>query len=176
MQFKLFFKIFFTFQIVIDGLARALCMRNDFPLPKESPDPERHSHGHGSHGNRQDSSSNETHTCKHKDKRKIKCPELKYNKFQPPPAVFDYRDGSSAGRNFNSQAADKSPLHNQALESDIREIRRIMRSFLNRLTEKDNLNKIAMEWRLVALVLDRIFFFLYLTTIIVSLCTIFPKP
>ena len=106
-------------------------------------------------------------------KKKLKCPpEMKYNKFQPP--MFDISKEGNDSRNHTS-LADKSPLHNQLIEQDIREIRRSLRAFLNRLSEKDVKGKIAMEWRTVALVLDRLFFFMYLTTIIVSLATIFPR-
>ena len=65
---------------------------------------------------------------------------------------------------------------NKNLESDLREIRRALRVLLNRLTEKDATNKIAREWRVVALVLDRIFFWSYFIVIIVmGLALLLPK-
>ena len=73
------------------------------------------------------------------------------------------------------QTPDRSPLHNVAMESEVKEIRRALRSFMARLQEKDAVAKVMMEWRIVALVLDRLFFCMYLAIIIVSLCTIFPK-
>ena len=112
-----------------------------------------------------------SHSKHRKDGKKIKCPKLEYNKFQPP--VFDYRDGGPSSRSHATP--DYSPLHNQAIENDIKEIKRILRTFINRLNEKDAQGKVAKEWRIVARVLDRLFFFMYLCTIIVSLATIFPK-
>ena len=61
------------------------------------------------------------------------------------------------------------------LEQDIREIRRILKSYMSRLGDKDANAKTAKEWRIVARVLDRLFFFMYCSTIVVSLATIFPK-
>ena len=162
---------------MVDGLARIMCMNE---VLEEPPKPE----------NRHISSESTSPHRKHsKERKKIKCPELKYNKFQPPAtAVYDYRDGTSNSRSStqqqqqahnyaNTPAAppDKSPLHNQAIESDIREIKRILRTYITRLNDKDAQGKIAKEWRIVARVLDRLFFFMYVSTIIVSLATIFPK-
>ena len=106
-------------------------------------------------------------------KKMMKCPELKYNKFQ----MYDvFRDGTARNHNAESTSPDKSPIHlSHSLESDVKEIRRQLRVLLGRIQDKDAMAKIAMEWRAVALVLDRLFFFLYLIAIITSLATIFPK-
>ena len=146
----------------MDGLARVLCMRGEI-TPTE--DGGKQAHGHtvnmetcGRHG---------------KERKKIKCPKLEYNKFQPPQPVMDYRDGLPSSRAHATP--DYSPMHTQAMENDIKEIKRILRTFIQRLNDKDAQGKIAKEWRIVARVLDRLFFFMYLCTIIVSLATIFPK-
>ena len=68
-----------------------------------------------------------------------------------------------------------SALSGSTIESDVREIKRILKIYINRMNEKDAHNRVVKEWRIVARVLDRIFFFLYVATIIVSLATIFPK-
>ena len=151
-------------QVMVDGLARIMCMNE--VLDQEAPrGPERHTVPAAE--------CSSPHTRKHsKEKKKIKCPELKYNKFQPP--VMDYRDGVASSRG-HPMPEQRSPLHNQALETDIREIKRILRTYMNRIHEKDAQGKIAKEWRIVARVLDRLFFFMYVSTIIVSLATIFPK-
>ncbi len=148
---------------MVDGLARVLCMRSEI-AGDEAREREREQH----HVN-MDSS----HGRHSKERKKIKCPKLEYNKFQPPPPVMDYRDGVGTGRSHATP--DYSPLHTQAIESDIKEIKRILRTFITRINEKDAQGKIAKEWRIVARVLDRLFFFMYLCTIIVSLATIFPK-
>ena len=61
------------------------------------------------------------------------------------------------------------------IESDVREIKRILKIYINRMNEKDAHNRIVKEWRLVAKVLDRLFFIAYVSVIILSLATIFPK-
>lgn len=63
----------------------------------------------------------------------------------------------------------------QVLESDVKEIKRILRAYMVRLSDKDYNARVAKEWRVVARVLDRLFFFMYVSTIIVSLATIFPR-
>jgi len=68
------------------------------------------------------------------------------------------------------------PIHNgRALQSDIREIRRIIKAYVGRLQDRELTNHVAKEWRVVARVLDRLFFMLYIGTIVVSLATMFPK-
>ena len=83
--------------------------------------------------------------------------------------------GGGGGGGGPPQQPDYSPLHTQAIESDVKEIKRILRTFINRLNDKDAQGKIAKEWRIVARILDRLFFFIYVLTIVVSLATIFPK-
>lgn len=61
------------------------------------------------------------------------------------------------------------------MESDIREIRKLLKSYVTRLDNKDSASRTTKEWRIVARVLDRIFFFCYIGTIVVSLFTIFPR-
>ena len=61
-----------------------------------------------------------------------------------------------------------------ALETEVREIKNVLRSFMSRIHQKDAKDKVAREWRLVALALDRLFFVIYLVTIVVSLVAIFP--
>ena len=60
-----------------------------------------------------------------------------------------------------------------ALEKDIKEIKSYMRTMMNKHLQKEAKDKIAREWKLVAVVLDRLFFFAYLLIIIVSILTVF---
>ena len=60
-----------------------------------------------------------------------------------------------------------------ALEKDIKEIKLYMRTVMQKSSQKDLKEKIAREWKLVALVLDRLFFFAYLLIIVVSILTVF---
>jgi len=61
------------------------------------------------------------------------------------------------------------------LESDVREVRRILQAYALRLSERDAHARVTKQWRLVARVLDRLFFFFYCATIMISLATIFPR-
>ena len=65
--------------------------------------------------------------------------------------------------------------HQQSMEGDVKDIRRYLRQLLGRIHQKEDRAKIALEWKIVALVLDRLFFFCYLAAIVISLATIFPK-
>jgi len=105
---------------------------------------------------------------------------------QPP--IVDFRETSGGGacatggiipdRNRQNAAAAlvasiercSEPLQNgRALQTDIREIRRIIKAYVGRLQDREVTNQVAKEWRIVARVLDRLFFMLYIGTIIVSL-------
>ena len=71
---------------------------------------------------------------------------------------------------------DMSPIHlYQSLEGDVREIRRFIKTLIYKQKTQENLEKIRGEWRAVALVLDRGFFYLYTLSIVVSLATMFPR-
>jgi hypothetical protein len=109
-----------------------------------------------------------------KHKKRIKCQEMKYNKFQ----MHDIKEMAPTVANHASDARspDKSPVHvHQSVEGDVREIRRYLRQLMQRIHVKEERAKINLEWKIVALVLDRVFFFMYLASIVVSLSTIFPK-
>ena len=62
-----------------------------------------------------------------------------------------------------------------SLEGDVKEIRRHLQEMTDKVSEKEAGELIGREWKHVALVLDRIFFFLYLFCIIASIMFIFPK-
>ena len=61
------------------------------------------------------------------------------------------------------------------VESDLKEIRNFLRSTRRRMEDKEAKAKTVNDWKQVALVLDRTFFFIYLTAIIVSLAVMFPR-
>ena len=92
------------------------------------------------------------------------------------------RNGGSGLANHNLTAPitdispDMSPLHlHQNLETDVREIKRYIKTIIYKQKHKEMVDKIKAEWRAVALVLDRMFFVLYVLSIIVSLATMFPR-
>ncbi|KAA3679310.1 uncharacterized protein DEA37_0002706 [Paragonimus westermani] len=57
-----------------------------------------------------------------------------------------------------------------SIEKELQDIRQVIRSFLDRVSKKDAANVVVREWRIVAMVLDRIFFVFYL---IIHLCAAF---
>ncbi|CAL8090034.1 unnamed protein product [Calicophoron daubneyi] len=61
------------------------------------------------------------------------------------------------------------------LEQDVHEVKRWVKAFVNRQKEVQRKNLIAMEWRTLALTLDRFFFFLYITTIAVGMVVCIPR-
>lgn len=53
----------------------------------------------------------------------------------------------------------------------VKEIKRVLKSFMMKLQTRDAKERLAMEWRLVALALDRMFFVLYISTIVAYFVT-----
>lgn len=164
-------------QTVLVGLAKLVCMTNYVPKDKTPPIYE---------------------TLKgvdpkiQKDMKKLRLTEMKYNKFQTKElspmtqdAACNCRTGlPSNANNQNSRqtlrdgdlSPDMSPIHlYQSLEGDVREIRRFIKTLIYKQKTQENLEKIRGEWRAVALVLDRGFFYLYTLSIVVSLATMFPR-
>ena len=61
------------------------------------------------------------------------------------------------------------------VESDLKEIRDFLRTTRKRMEDKEAKAKTVNDWKQVALVLDRTFFFIYLTAIVISLAAMFPR-
>ena len=53
----------------------------------------------------------------------------------------------------------------------MKEIKRVLKSFMLKLQARDAKERMAMEWRLVALAIDRMFFVLYVSTIVAFFVT-----
>ena len=49
-----------------------------------------------------------------------------------------------------------------------------LKVYKNRLEEKDKKDRVAKEWKAAGLIFDRIFFLVYLSTIVVSMCVLLP--
>lgn len=136
-------------------------------------------------------SSSGSHRKLCKEKKSIKSPILYYNKWEPPPTPCHQPDSPITPRHQNhvtenhapnaldGAAATASPSmlvgeDRAVIESEVREIKQMLRSFMTKVQQRDAKDRIAQEWRLVALTLDRLFFFVYLATILISLVAIFP--
>jgi hypothetical protein len=61
------------------------------------------------------------------------------------------------------------------VESDLKEIRDFLRTTRKRMEDKEAKAKTVNDWKQVALVLDRTFFFIYFIAIIISLAVMFPR-
>ncbi|CAH8646170.1 unnamed protein product, partial [Schistosoma intercalatum] len=60
------------------------------------------------------------------------------------------------------------------LERDVRELKKYVKIVVNRQKETTHKSLIAMEWRTLAIVLDRLFFFIYITTILIAVVVSVP--
>ncbi|KAK0051016.1 nicotinic acetylcholine receptor subunit type B [Biomphalaria pfeifferi] len=65
------------------------------------------------------------------------------------------------------------PAHYSQLEADVREIKQTLNQMVEKNAAKVHKEYLAREWKLVALVLDRFFFFLYLLAVVVSVLALF---
>lgn len=169
-------------QTVLLSLARLLCMLNYVPRHKDE--------------NTYEAIKAEDPKLQ-KEFKRMRIKELKYNKFQIKEmsgnnvtnhicscksngSMPSSRNGGVGNNNLTAPTADltpdMSPLHlHQGLENDVKEIKRYIKTIMYKSKHKEHMDKIKAEWRAVALVLDRMFFFLYVLSIIVSLATMFPR-
>lgn len=74
------------------------------------------------------------------------------------------------GHQFMSREVNIDP----ETRADIQTIKRSLRYYMRRRALKEQHARICREWRLLALVVDRIFFIIYLGAIILSLCVMLP--
>lgn len=58
------------------------------------------------------------------------------------------------------------------IDQKLTEVKEFLAIYFERLEEKDKKEKIAKEWKAVGLIFDRIFFSIYLVTILVSLSAV----
>ncbi|KAH9280633.1 Neuronal acetylcholine receptor subunit beta-3 [Echinococcus granulosus] len=77
--------------------------------------------------------------------------------------------------NLDSEDSPIMLSSSTSLERDVRELKHYVRMFVTRQKEGARKNAIAMEWRTMALVLDRLFFFVYIATIGITVVTSLPR-
>jgi cation transporter family protein len=119
-----------------------------------------------------------------KNSKKIKSPILKYNKWDPPENDSPARGQESpvlprcpphaAASVARASSEERGPMPLEQFESDVREIKRVFKGFLAKVHDQDARNRVNLEWRILATIMDRVIFVIYLVTIGVSLFTIFP--
>ncbi|BFZ17533.1 hypothetical protein BsWGS_20572 [Bradybaena similaris] len=167
-------------RLMLDFFAKVFCMQNTLMDRKER-DERRNSitfnSGEesicGSIRQQSNETSNNISFTRTRDKRHL---EFKYDRV----GVFelqteDWRP-SNNGCGSESDLSERVipiPSHYSQLEVEVREIRKLLKRMSDKSAEKAHKEYLAREWKLVALVLDRLFFFLYLMAIVVSACTLF---
>ena len=76
---------------------------------------------------------------------------------------------------YMKQQAILTDLANlNCLEHDVKEIRDYLRDTRKKLENREYKTKLASEWKLIALVLDRTFFFIFLFITVITLVLMFP--
>ncbi|CAF1001285.1 unnamed protein product [Didymodactylos carnosus] len=84
-------------------------------------------------------------------------------------------------QNNNQQSVSEHQIMTQLslnltnIENDLKEIRDYLRHMKKKIEDTERSNKIANDWKLVALVLDRTFFFAYCFWLALSMIVMFPK-
>lgn len=173
------------FQLMLDFFARVFCMRNTL-MDKKERDERRNSVVYaGGCEDRADSttahpptgSNNSTTYMKAKDRRHV---EFKYDRvgvfeLQPEENWRQFSNGLGSDTDQSERIIPLPPQYSQ-LEAEVREIKRHLKRMADKNAEKAHKEYLAREWKLVALVLDRLFFFIYLVAIIVSAFALFQTP
>lgn len=170
----------FVLQLMLDFFAKVFCMQNTL-MDKKEREERRNSITfnsgeesiRGSVRQQSNETSNNISFTRTRDKRHL---EFKYDRV----GVFelqteDWRP-SNNGCGSESDLSERVipiPSHYSQLEVEVREIRKLLKRMSDKSAEKAHKEYLAREWKLVALVLDRLFFFLYLMAIVVSACTLF---
>ncbi|XP_033748941.1 neuronal acetylcholine receptor subunit alpha-6-like isoform X3 [Pecten maximus] len=111
-----------------------------------------------------------------KDDGQVTCPPSRRcmigngeNKWAPPN---NWRGSSEMTANAQTETVQNPQL--AEIHAKLNEIRNFIKMYKERLEEKDRKEKMAKEWKALALVFDRIFFIIYISTITVSLCVVLP--
>ncbi|XP_021367417.1 neuronal acetylcholine receptor subunit alpha-10-like isoform X2 [Mizuhopecten yessoensis] len=111
-----------------------------------------------------------------KDDSQVTCPPSRRcmigngeNKWAPPN---NWRGSSEMTANAQTETVQNPQL--AEIHAKLNEIRNFIKMYKERLEEKDRKEKMAKEWKALALVFDRIFFIIYISTITVSLCVVLP--
>ena len=156
-------------QIAIDGLSRILCMEQRKSIAKKKPRTRDHVTHHVKHVIDGTVDGRKSH-----HEKTIKSPVLPYNKWEPQPKS---QGGDSPIAShppcYLQERLDQACPGSGIFEAEVKEIKRVLRNFMTKLQIRDAKERVAMEWRLVALAIDRLFFVIYVITIVVSTIVIF---
>lgn len=147
--------------LFVNGFARVLCMRGQVMYNENGP-------------NRQRVANNSLN----KDK-KFKYDKVGYYEMQTEDSWKPIQNGigmSTLDGDHRPSLPNNTPQNAlSAWEADVKEIRIHLQRWAEKAEEKEVKERITREWRIVALVLDRLFFCLYLLVIIISVFTAFQR-
>ncbi|KAK7506362.1 hypothetical protein BaRGS_00002474, partial [Batillaria attramentaria] len=148
-------------KLMVDIFARVFCMRAQLIGPNETSAPAARLYV--------------------KNNREKRHQELKYDRvgmFEmqgdiPWQPTSNGNPGLGSDPDVSAETLGNLPSQCSNLEFEVKEIRRHLRNMTDRMAEKDDMEKRGREWKVVALVLDRLFFFIYLIVLLVSAFTLF---
>ena len=146
------FTIYNIKQVLISAFGRLLCT----PQPQEDID-------------------NSGHPIKREDSDKNQQTHRMFDRTKTFCTSFLQDDDSSRFNNLQTHGDDLQLNLLISLEQKVDRMQECMRQSLTRTNKREDESRIAHEWKVIALVLDRIFFILYLVSIIILLVTMIPK-
>ena len=157
------FGLLLLFQLFVNGFARILCMKGQVAYNSGAT-------------NKSRVPNNVNNTNKEK---KFKYDKVGYLEMQTEDSWKPIQNGiamlNQDDETFPQIPNSVSQTVLSSVEADVREIRIHLQQWSDKAAEKEIKDRITREWRVVALVLDRLFFCLYLLVIIVSVCTAFQR-
>uniref|UniRef100_A0A1I8IMT7 Adenylate kinase n=1 Tax=Macrostomum lignano TaxID=282301 RepID=A0A1I8IMT7_9PLAT len=131
---------------IVDGLGRLLLVRQAVPLQEPSSE----------------------------SKPDPAAPDERRRQQQPETAAAAQKlQQKSPMSNFDGAVAG---VAGGQVERDVREIRQLFRVYVGRLKDRERRCQAAMEWRTLAIVLDRLFFTAYVICILVAIIICLPRP
>lgn len=150
---------------MVDYIARVMCMHEQVKT-KKTPNHEVVRIGIGK-------------GCNKKDKN-VKYDKVGYYEMQAENSWREQSNGVLPNDLTNFVEQDKMGEmstslsgHFDTLSCDVKEIKGYLKKMMDKAADKEAKEVIAREWRIVALVLDRLFFFLYFFAIVISVCIVF---
>ncbi|KAL8563795.1 hypothetical protein ACOMHN_058653 [Nucella lapillus] len=90
-----------------------------------------------------------------------------------PPPTSNGNPNLGSDPDVSAETLGTLPSQCNSLEWEVKEIRRHLKAMTDRSLDKEDMEKRGREWKVVALVLDRLFFFIYLIVLLVSAFTLF---
>lgn len=110
--------------------------------------------------------------------KKLKLLKQRFNDFHRQQQQQQQHEKQLGSLDSNATTVDTIAalsLNLRSIENDLKEIRDYLRHMKKKIEDTDQINKAADDWKQVALVLDRTFFFTYCGWLILSLIIMFPK-